>query len=574
MSAGQGRASIVGPPPPMGICPSCGKEAGGERCVHCGVAARVGPYRVRKVLGQRDVSRTYLADDVDGLVVLKELSFSTTPAQATLQAFHQEARVLQGLTHPRIPRYLDMLQLGVGAETRLYLAQEFIEGTPLEQELSGRRYTEMEARELARQVLDILCYLQGRTPQVFHGDLKPANLIRRPDGALFLVDFGGAWVTGGAGSESTRYMPPEQLAGELDPTTDLYALGVTLVDALSWEPEWKRRKAGQEGALASQVDVSAGFRHFLARLTVEKELRFASPAEALRELEASERAPLVQPSRSRAWPVTVGTGAALLLFGAGVVTGRVTQKPTPVVQKPMPPVRAEPCFDTKDPHWNRPNRDPTVPPRGRVIPPPPEPTPMIQPGKLSRPVLTQEPGQRVDQIDSVNSADVVDDSANTVALRRTVSARWTPNHQPRDCELAAQGTVSASESWRSRPPEAAIDHDLQTLWQSDGSQTVWLEVDLTRSQLIDAVVLDWGWDTAYDATRQASVMTSEDGQHWTTLHTMINKPSEHDRTRTIRFPPQQARYVRFVGASWNDGRGRVRSLEVYGPACSLNEPEL
>jgi serine/threonine protein kinase len=324
MPARQGSSSIEVPAPPHGTCPGCGKEPGGERCTHCGVAARAGPYRVRKVLGQRGAARTYLADDVDGLVVLKELSFFTPPGQDTLTAFHQEARQLQALTHPRIPRYLDMLQLGTGAGTRLYLAQEFVEGTSLEEQLAARRVTELEARELARQVLDILHYLQGRSPPVFHGDLKPSNLIRRADDALFLVDFGAAWVRDEADVEPSRYTLPDQRAGELDNTTDFYALGVTLVDALTWEPEWKQRAARPE-ELASHVDVSPSFREFLARLTAsERNLRFTSVAEALRELDAPEQAPPPPPSRRRLWLAAAGAGAALLLFGAGFVTGRAT----------------------------------------------------------------------------------------------------------------------------------------------------------------------------------------------------------------------------------------------------------
>jgi serine/threonine-protein kinase len=277
---------------------------------------------VRQVLGQRGAGRTYLADDAEERVVLKELSFSTEPSAATLQAFHQEARQLQGLTHPRIPRYLDLLQLGVGVDTRLYLVQEFIEGTPLQEELAGRPCTELEARELSRQVLDILCYLQSRSPQVFHGDLKPTNLIRRPDGALFLVDFGAGWVRGDASPAPSRHTPPEQTGGELDATTDLFSLGVTLVEALSWQ-RGTPADAWDPGVFLSRVDVSSGFREFLTQLASEDPaLRFASAAQALRVLERPELPPL--PRHRRLWPVIIGVGAALLLFAAGFVMGRLT----------------------------------------------------------------------------------------------------------------------------------------------------------------------------------------------------------------------------------------------------------
>lgn len=348
MPSGSRTSSITRQLPPAGICPSCARAAGGERCIHCGVAVRVGPYRVRQVLGQRGAARSYLVDDTDGLLVLKELSFSSEPSQATLEAFHQEARQLQSLTHPRIPRYLDMLQLGLGAEIRLYLVQEFIEGTPLEAELAGRHCTELEARELARQALDILRYLQSRSPQVFHGDLKPANLIRRADGALFLVDFGAGWVRGRASPEASRYTPPEQTRGELDATTDLFSLGVTLVEALSWTSAEATRHA-RPGELVSQMDVSTDLREFLARLTsVDPMQRFGSADEALHELDAPAPPP-VPPLRRRLAPVALGLGAALLIFGAGVITGLAFRPGPIIVSRFQPPPLPLPCLPPESP---------------------------------------------------------------------------------------------------------------------------------------------------------------------------------------------------------------------------------
>ncbi len=396
MPSGLRSSLMTGPLPPAGICPGCDQVAGGERCTHCHVAVRIGPYRVRQVLGQRGAARTYLADDADGLIVLKELSFSSEPALTTLQAFHQEARQLQSLTHPRIPRYPDMLQLGLGAETRLYLAQEFIEGTPLELELASRHSTELEARELARQVLDILRYLQNRSPQVFHGDLKPANLIRRPDGALFLVDFGAGWVRGRASPEPSHYTPPEQTHGELDATTDLFALGVTLVEALAWESDGKLHNARPE-ELFSRVDVSTDFREFLARLTsVDPTRRFGSADEALRALEAPSQLPAL-PVRRRLAPVALGTGAALLIFGAGMITGRAIL-PAQVIADPVLPASCPPPEPTPNP---------------KVITPTPMPSP--------RRVVERHPGAAVS--DSMNTAGA--------AAARDKGGVGAPTHAPR-----------------------------------------------------------------------------------------------------------------------------------------------
>ncbi|MDY7231263.1 protein kinase domain-containing protein [Hyalangium rubrum] len=525
MSARPGSTSREGPPPPPGLCPYCGQQPSGERCVHCGTPVRVGPYQVRQLLGQRGPARTYLAEDTDGLVVLKELSFSSEPDAATLAAFHQEARQLQALTHPRIPRYLDMLQFGLGLDMRLYLSQEFMEGTSLEAVLSSRRPTESEARELARQVLDILQYLQGRTPPVFHGDLKPANLIRRPDEALFLVDFGAAWVPDGAGEQPSRYMPPDQPVGALDATTDLYSLGVTLVDALNGEPSGKQRSARLE-PLAATVNVSPAFRAFLGRLTAaDKRQRFTSAAEALRELEQPERAPVARSRRSRIWPVMAGTSAALVLFGAGVLTGRSTQPPPRVVNQD--------CSTVSQIHPS------PLPPKSRGS----KRQVMHAPGLTS--VLAHEAGR----------------------ASREISEARVPNHQPRLCEFAKEGTASATGHWGTGTPGSAFDHDAGTVWRSNASTGAWLEVDLGSPRLLDTVVVDWAWDTNYGPSAESLLQTSLDGTHWTYLHRVRNEPQDNNVARRVSFPQRSARYVRFQGTQWNGGWAHVRSLEVYGPAC-------
>jgi len=519
---------MTGPLPPAGSCPGCGEAASGERCTRCGVAVRVGPYRVRQVLGQRGAARTYLADDAEGLVVLKELSFSTEPSAATLQAFHQEARQLQSLTHPRIPRYLDMLQLGLGADTRLYLAQEFIEGTPLETELAGRHSTELEARELARHVLDILRYLQSRSPQVFHGDLKPANLIRRSDGALFLVDFGAAWVRGGTSSEASRYTPPEQTTGELDSATDLFGLGVTLVDALSWDPAWKQQKLTPAEELAASVDVTPAFREFLARLTsVDPALRFVSAKEALRELDAPEQAP--RPPARRLKLVALGSAAALLIFGAGYATGRATSLAKRSVEDSHRKYSS--AVDDTLP-------DPTPPPI--QVPPP----------------------------SALHPPDM-EDSLNSLETPIQVKEQWAPGHQPSDCELARQATASTSGFYETGEASAAIDHNPATAWRSNDSTGAWVQVDLGRNYTLTAMVLDWAWDTRFGPSATSTVSTSLDGLHWSHVHAVTNEPKDNNVPRRVWFPQRVARYVRFSGTEWHGGWAHMRSFELYGLECPL-----
>lgn len=198
---------------------------------------------MRRLIARTPHSRVYLAQSPEGqLVALKELLFAQVPSTQELEAFEREARLLEAISHPRIPRLLKHFREGQGADLRLYLAAEYISGETLLDRLAHHTFSEEEARDIALQVLKILEYLHGRTPSILHRDIKPANIIRQQDGTLFLVDFGSARESlKGATVGSTLvgtfgYMPLEQFGGTVDVTSDLYALGASLVHLLGRTP--------------------------------------------------------------------------------------------------------------------------------------------------------------------------------------------------------------------------------------------------------------------------------------------------------------------------------------------------
>jgi serine/threonine-protein kinase len=256
-------------------------------------------------------------------VALKELLFSLVPDAATLDAFNREAKVLASLSHPQIPRLLDAFSEGTGVHTRLYLAQEFVEGEPLQIAIDRQRLTPLEARRLAVQVLRVLEELHGRDPPLLHRDVKPANLVLRPDGRVSLVDFGSArllprGVTHGATLVGTfGYMPPEQLGGTVDASCDLYALGATLMHGLTGKrPEDMTRDGLRLDVDAHLGGVDADLRKVIRKLVApNRAARFQTAREAREAL----KAPLV--SRWRA--MALGTAAALVL-GFSVALGSWT----------------------------------------------------------------------------------------------------------------------------------------------------------------------------------------------------------------------------------------------------------
>lgn len=268
----------------VAMCPSCQRTTDDERCDHCGAAIRPGGYFVEQVLVTSQHGRLYLARDEDGRrLALKELVFTQVPDIGTLTAFEREAKLLRELDHPGIPRFINSFREGEGVQTRLYLAQEYIEGASLAQHLETHRFTEPELMRIAARVLEILVYLQSISPPIFHRDIKPANLIMKLDGTVALVDFGAArdlGATGGASLVGTfGYIPPEQLVGVVDPTSDLYALGATLLHLATRRPPWQL--ITQSAPLAS-ARLSESFGAFLTKLCAQdRRERFGDARTAL-----------------------------------------------------------------------------------------------------------------------------------------------------------------------------------------------------------------------------------------------------------------------------------------------------
>jgi serine/threonine protein kinase len=278
--------------PGADTCAICGARRTEERCAACGSAARPGGYEVRRLIARTPHSRVYLARGPGGQeVALKELLFAQIPGPQELESLEREARMLEALSHPRIPRLLGHFQEGEGAALRLYVAAEYIVGETLLERLSHHAFTEEEARDIALQVLGILEYLHGRKPPVLHRDIKPANIIRRPDGTLVLVDFGSAResvrgsTVGSTLVGTFGYMPLEQLGGTVSVTSDLYALGATLVHLLGGTAPADHFQPDR-GLDLSHLDAPV-LRPWLRKLTaLRPEERYPSAALARQALES------------------------------------------------------------------------------------------------------------------------------------------------------------------------------------------------------------------------------------------------------------------------------------------------
>jgi hypothetical protein len=303
------------------ICSACGGALVAlSRCASCGSAGRVKDYRVESTLAQHPHSRVYSGRSADGTrVAIKELLFSLVPTIEQVDAFSREAAFLRGLDNRNTPRFIDSFMVGAAVDTRLYLVQEFIEGESLLARLQREPLRGAAFDDVATKVLEILTALHNRTPRIIHRDIKPANLVFRPNGELVLVDFGSArhleqTVTFGSTMVGTvGYMPPEQLGGTIDESSDLHALGASLLHAATGKAPSAFLVDGMHLAFGTVPGLSPKQTAFLSKLTAPKRAdRFATATEALRWL----RSPYQRP-RPKLAPARVAAVAGLVLLGIG-----------------------------------------------------------------------------------------------------------------------------------------------------------------------------------------------------------------------------------------------------------------
>jgi eukaryotic-like serine/threonine-protein kinase len=256
-------------------------------------------YRIIAPLGQGGMGVTYRAEDLNTAVpvALKTISLRRADAFKSIELFEREARVLAHLDHPKIPRYIDHFQIDSATNVEFYLAQQLAEGQPLSDSVEqGWQPTAADVRAIAKQVLDILVYLQALTPPVIHRDIKPQNIIRRRDGQIMLVDFGAVQdvyhntVLGGSTVIGTYgYMAPEQFRGYAVLASDLYGLGTTLLFLLTRQAPSDLPQRGLKIDVKKAVaglDCSTAFVGWLERMVEPvPEDRFHSATDALAVLQ-------------------------------------------------------------------------------------------------------------------------------------------------------------------------------------------------------------------------------------------------------------------------------------------------
>ncbi|MCC5607804.1 serine/threonine protein kinase [Nostoc sp. CHAB 5834] len=291
-------------------------------CTTCGMPLLLdGRYVPVKLLGRGGFGAAFLARDrrIPGMrqCVVKQFqpagNLSLNQLQQAQLMFEREAEVLSqlGNDHEQIPdlfAFFPVIVNGLQPEQQdqfFYLVQEYIDGQNLEEELVQQgKFSEQQVLEVLQEILKVLKFVHHRG--IIHRDIKPSNIMRRRDGRLFLLDFGAVKqvtnvVLGSAASStgiySMGFAPPEQMAGgQVFPSTDLYALAVTILILLTnqeaiqlfdaYSNQWKWR---------TQVTVSPRLADILDKMLLPAaNQRFQSAQEVLDTLNSQAAQALTQ----------------------------------------------------------------------------------------------------------------------------------------------------------------------------------------------------------------------------------------------------------------------------------------
>ncbi|MGK7932696.1 MAG: protein kinase [Microcystaceae cyanobacterium] len=261
-----------------------------------------GRYKIIHGLGEGGFGKTYLAKDTElptkPHCVIKHLQprfNSPSLLESAKERFAKEGRSLERLgSHPQIPQLFAYVE----ENEEFYLIQEWIDGEELRREVSRKVFDESKAINLLKDCLDVLSFVHQQG--VIHRDIKPSNLLRRrSDQKIILIDFGAVkeieTLTYQAENPTIQtqaigtpgYMSPEQLYGKPVFSSDLYALGRTIIFALTGRSpiELEDTQTGDLKNWQPSIPLNSAFKAILTKM-ISPRLgeRYQSAYEVLQDL--------------------------------------------------------------------------------------------------------------------------------------------------------------------------------------------------------------------------------------------------------------------------------------------------
>lgn len=252
-----------------------------------------GKYKILNKVGQGGMSVVYLAmnERANKQWAIKEVrKDGVQDYEVVRRGLAVETDMLKRLQHDNLPGIIDVID----NEETFLIVMDYIEGNPLSKTLKefGAQPQEDVIR-WAKQLCDVLGYLHAQKPPIIYRDMKPSNVMLKPDGKIMLIDFGAAREFKGSSIEDTNclgtrgYAAPEQYGGrgQTDARTDIYCLGATMYHLVTGhnpgEPPYQMypiRKWNQ--------DLSSGLEEIILKCTRENpDERYQSCAELMYDLE-------------------------------------------------------------------------------------------------------------------------------------------------------------------------------------------------------------------------------------------------------------------------------------------------
>lgn len=301
-----------------------------------------GRYRLLAVIGRGGMSTVYLALDtsLNKQWAAKEIRHVSDPAQRELivSSIVTEANMIKRFDHPAIPRIVDI----VDDAGTLYVIMDYVEGRTLEDVLATEGpQSEEDVVDWALQLCEVLEYLHARTPSVIYRDMKPSNVMLKPNGLLQVIDFGiaremrgDAEGTSAAVGDTVQlgtrgFAPPEQYGGtaQTDARSDVYSLGATMYNLLTdkspAEPPYEMLPLRQV-----RPELSQGIERIVARATqANPDDRYQDCAEMAYDLaHYREQDDAARSRLKRTWHTFVGLAATTvvaLVVGVSGTVGRI-----------------------------------------------------------------------------------------------------------------------------------------------------------------------------------------------------------------------------------------------------------
>lgn len=286
-----------------------------------------GKYEILKEIGRGGMSIVYLAMDkrLNKQWAVKEIrkKGSGKNDEVVVNSLLAEANMMKKLDHPSLPRIVDIIDNGI----TIYVVMDYIEGESLDKILSeyGAQPEELVVN-WAKQLCDALSYLHSQKPSIIYRDMKPANVMLKPEGNIKIIDFGIAREYKEQNLADTTvlgtkgYAPPEQYSGQTDPRSDIFALGMTMhhlltgVDPRNGEPYAPVRQWNPE--------LSEGIEIIIDRcVEPAAENRYQSCADLLYDLEHPELITkgFKQKQRRKLISFIVAIGMSAVMAIAGLV---------------------------------------------------------------------------------------------------------------------------------------------------------------------------------------------------------------------------------------------------------------